>query len=112
MVRALREGTIWSAAGIGRVQFFVNPLAVTMLGHVRVGLEDNLYRDTAKTRPASNAGLVKRIAVINQLRPRLDAPRCTIAWSGGFGDLGDAVMAVSTRAFRPVSAVGGNRPML
>jgi 3-oxoadipate:acetyl-CoA acetyltransferase len=61
LVRALPDGMVWSAGGIGRYQFQVNALAVAMGGHVRVGLEDNLYYDAQKTRPASNAGLIDRV---------------------------------------------------
>lgn len=61
VVRALPEGTIWSATGIGRFQFQVNCLAIAMGGHVRVGLEDSLFYDAAKTRPATNPGLVERL---------------------------------------------------
>jgi uncharacterized protein (DUF849 family) len=59
-VRSLPEGTVWSGAGIGRFQFYVNSMAIAMGGHVRVGLEDNLYYDDEKMQPATNAGLVER----------------------------------------------------
>jgi 3-keto-5-aminohexanoate cleavage enzyme len=62
IVNSLPPGCTWAAAGIGRVQFFVNSMAITMGGHVRVGLEDNLFYDTSKQRPASNPGLVERLA--------------------------------------------------
>lgn len=61
MVRALPSGTTWSAAGIGRYQFFVNSMAITMGGHVRVGLEDNLYFDSEKNELATNARLIERL---------------------------------------------------
>ena len=65
MVRALPEGTVWSGAGIGRFQFYVNSMAVTMGGHVRVGLEDNLFYDPVeKTQPATNAGLIDRVVKV------------------------------------------------
>jgi len=32
-----------------------------MGGHVRIGLEDNLFMDAAKTEPATNLALVERI---------------------------------------------------
>jgi uncharacterized protein (DUF849 family) len=57
-------GAIWGATGIGRFQLRVNAWAVTTGGHVRVGLEDNLYLDEAKHEPASNLRLVERIAGI------------------------------------------------
>ncbi len=61
VVRALPPETTWAAAGIGRFQFFMNSLAVTMGGHVRVGLEDALYFDWRTKRHATNAGLIDRI---------------------------------------------------
>lgn len=61
LIRSLPSGTTWSATGIGRFQFFVNSLAVTMGGHVRVGLEDAIYEDWETRRPATNAGLIDRV---------------------------------------------------
>jgi 3-keto-5-aminohexanoate cleavage enzyme len=61
MVDALPAGTVWSAAGIGRFQFPINTLAIAMGGHVRVGLEDNLWMDAARTDPATNARLIERV---------------------------------------------------
>lgn len=63
-VQALPPGATWAGAGIGRFQFQVNALAVTMGGHVRVGLEDNLFMDAAKTVAASNPSLVSRIVAL------------------------------------------------
>ena len=64
MVRALPESTVWSATGIGRFQFYVNSMAITMGGHVRVGLEDNLYYDNEKKHLATNPGLIARIVKV------------------------------------------------
>jgi 3-keto-5-aminohexanoate cleavage enzyme len=64
MVRSLPEGTVWSATGIGRFQFYVNSMAITMGGHVRVGLEDNLYYDTDKKHLATNPGLIERLVKV------------------------------------------------
>jgi len=61
MVNALPPGITWAAAGIGRYQFQINALAIAMGGHVRVGLEDNLYYDEDRTQPATNAALVERV---------------------------------------------------
>ncbi|HKY97142.1 MAG TPA: 3-keto-5-aminohexanoate cleavage protein [Gemmatimonadaceae bacterium] len=62
LVMQLPQGATWAAAGIGRFQFAMNSLAVVTGGHVRIGLEDNLFMDSGKSRPASNCELVKRIA--------------------------------------------------
>ncbi|MHC4948782.1 MAG: beta-keto acid cleavage family enzyme [Planctomycetota bacterium] len=64
VVRSLPAGMTWSATGIGRFQFQVNAMAVTMGGHVRVGLEDNLWYDDARAEPATNAGLIERIVTL------------------------------------------------
>jgi 3-keto-5-aminohexanoate cleavage enzyme len=61
---ALPEGSVWAGAGIGRFQLTVNALAIASGGHVRVGLEDNLWLDVEKTRPATNLALVERLVSI------------------------------------------------
>ncbi|MFQ6110427.1 MAG: 3-keto-5-aminohexanoate cleavage protein [Nitrospinota bacterium] len=43
LVNSLPEGSVWFVAGIGRAQLPMALSAMTMGGHVRVGLEDNLY---------------------------------------------------------------------
>jgi 3-keto-5-aminohexanoate cleavage enzyme len=43
LVEGLPEGVRWSAAGIGRAQLPIAELALALGGHVRVGLEDNLF---------------------------------------------------------------------
>jgi uncharacterized protein (DUF849 family) len=58
---ALPDDAVWAGAGIGRFQFWVNSMAIAMGGHVRVGLEDNLWLDVEKTRPATNVDLVERL---------------------------------------------------
>jgi 3-keto-5-aminohexanoate cleavage enzyme len=62
LVDALPPGCTWSVAGIGRAQLEMAMLAIAMGGHVRVGLEDNIYY--AKGRLASNEDLVARVARI------------------------------------------------
>lgn len=73
MTQAVPPGATWAGAGIGRFQFFVNAMAVTMGGHVRVGLEDNLYMDVGKTQPATNVALVERIVALSRAAGRQPA---------------------------------------
>lgn len=61
LVEALPPGTTWSATGVGRFQFEVQCQAIAMGGHVRAGLEDNLWMDVAKTDPATNPRLIERV---------------------------------------------------
>ena len=59
MVDNLPSGATWAAFGIGRMQMPMAAQAVLLGGHVRVGLEDNLWLD--KGVPASNGSLVERV---------------------------------------------------
>ena len=61
MVRDLPAQSLWSLAGIGEAQLPVNMLALACGGGVRVGLEDNIWRDRGRTRLARNMDLVRRI---------------------------------------------------
>lgn len=58
MRNALPRGALWSAFGVGRQQMPMVAQAVLLGGHVRVGLEDNLYLDKGVL--ATNAELVRR----------------------------------------------------
>ena len=70
MVQALPKTTVWSAAGIGRFQFYINSMAVTMGGHVRAGLEDSLFFDEQRSKPATNPGLIDRIVTLSRAAGR------------------------------------------
>ncbi len=62
MVDNLPEDAVWAGFGIGRMQMPMVAQAVLLGGHVRVGLEDNLYLE--KGVYASNGALVERAAGI------------------------------------------------
>jgi 3-keto-5-aminohexanoate cleavage enzyme len=62
LVDDLPAGCTWSVAGVGRHQLPLAMAAIAMGGHVRVGLEDNLYY--SKGRLARNEELVARVARI------------------------------------------------
>ena len=64
LVDDLPPGCTWSVAGIGRQQLAMAMAAIAMGGHVRVGLEDNLYY--SKGRLARNEELVARVARISE----------------------------------------------
>ncbi len=53
----------WCAAGIGPNQIVVNEWAVSMGGHARTGLEDNIRLDRDNLAP-SNAALVARVTAL------------------------------------------------
>ncbi|MBN2592950.1 MAG: 3-keto-5-aminohexanoate cleavage protein [Sedimentisphaerales bacterium] len=61
MIHDLPNNSFWSLAGIGDYQWMMNSIAVVSGGGVRVGLEDNIWLDTARTRLATNSDLLLRI---------------------------------------------------
>jgi len=61
MIHDLPDNSFWSLAGIGNYQWIMNSIAIVSGGGVRVGLEDNIWFDTARTRLASNSDLLRRI---------------------------------------------------
>ncbi len=63
MRNLLPPGSPWFAFGISLYQFPMVAQAVLLGGHVRVGLEDNLYLEKGKLAP-SNAALVEKAAHI------------------------------------------------
>ncbi|MGZ3496086.1 MAG: 3-keto-5-aminohexanoate cleavage enzyme [Vulcanimicrobiaceae bacterium] len=66
LVDSLPAGCTWSVAGIGRQQLPMAMAAIAMGGHVRVGLEDNIYY--SKGRLATNDELIARVVrVANEL---------------------------------------------
>ncbi len=60
----------WTVAGIGRSELTLATHAIAMGGHVRVGLEDNVYFRKGEF-AKSNAQLVERIVRISK---ELDRP--------------------------------------
>ncbi len=59
---SIPPASTWTVAGLGRWQLPMAVLAIVMGGHVRVGLEDNLYY--RKGELATNERLVSRVARI------------------------------------------------
>jgi 3-keto-5-aminohexanoate cleavage enzyme len=57
---SIPPGATWTVAAVGRWQLPMAAMAIVMGGHVRVGLEDNIYY--RKGEPATNEQLVARVA--------------------------------------------------
>lgn len=60
LVEGLPSDATWSVAAIGRHQFLMAALAMKMGGHVRVGMEDNIYLEKGVL-AKSNAELVAKV---------------------------------------------------
>lgn len=70
MIHDLPDQSLWSLAGIGNDQLKMNSIAIAAGGGVRVGLEDNIYFDSQRTRLAKNSDLLTRIHVIASANER------------------------------------------
>lgn len=77
MKQVVPAGGCWSAFGIARHQFPMVAQAVILGGHVRVGLEDNLYLAPGQLSPG-NAPLVQRAArIVRELGGEVATPAQT-----------------------------------
>lgn len=70
ILSALPQGSIWCLAGIGRQQLTANTLGLLLGDGVRVGLEDNIWYDGARTGLASNRDLLDRVVQLAGLLER------------------------------------------
>lgn len=64
LYQSLPSDSTWTASGIGAVQLTMNLHAVLMGGHVRVGLEDNIYYKKGEL--ANNDRLVQRVVRLSK----------------------------------------------
>lgn len=73
MADAMPHGAVWAGFGISRMQMPMVAQAVLLGGHVRVGLEDNLYLERGVF--ASNGQLVEKAArIIGDMGARMLSP--------------------------------------
>ncbi len=75
LVESLPTGATWTVSGIGRGQTAMAAFGLLAGGHVRTGLEDNIYYRRGQL-AESNAQLVERVA---RLAAEFDRPVATIA---------------------------------
>jgi uncharacterized protein (DUF849 family) len=74
MKSMLPQGAEWAAFGVGRSQFPMVAQALVLGGHIRVGLEDNLYIAKGELAP-DNASLVRKAAnIVDLIGSRLATP--------------------------------------
>jgi uncharacterized protein (DUF849 family) len=70
MVQDLPQNSLWSLGGVGEAQLATNSIAIATGGGVRVGLEDNIWFDSLRTKLASNVELVRRLHKIIEANDR------------------------------------------
>lgn len=75
ILKEFPEESLWLCSAIGPFQLPLTTLATLMGGHVRVGLEDNVYYSRGR-KATSNAELVKRsVRVAHELNREIATPR-------------------------------------
>jgi uncharacterized protein (DUF849 family) len=78
----LPAGAMWTGFAISRMEFPAVALSYALGGHVRVGLEDNIFLDKGKLAP-SNAALVQRAReIIERMGGSISTPAETRAKLG------------------------------
>lgn len=70
MIRDLPDESLWSVAGLGSAQLSMNAVAIASGGGVRVGLEDNVWYDSGRTRLARNIDLLRRVHTLAEASER------------------------------------------
>lgn len=64
LLSLIPKDALWNISGVGRNQIFTSFLGICLGGHVRVGLEDNIYY--SKGVLAKNSDLVKRVVRLSK----------------------------------------------
>lgn len=76
MLSELPKNSIWSAAGVGDFQLKMNSFGIICGGGIRIGLEDNIWYDRARTKLATNYELVKRaVDIANSYGREIASPK-------------------------------------
>ncbi|MCU1297900.1 MAG: hypothetical protein JWO91_2178 [Acidobacteriaceae bacterium] len=74
LLKEFPEGALWLCSAIGPFQLPLTTLATLMGGHIRVGLEDNVYYSRGR-KAKSNAELVQRsVRIANELNRPVATP--------------------------------------
>jgi len=74
LLKEFPDGALWLCSAIGPFQLPLTTLATLMGGHVRVGLEDNVYYSRGR-KAKSNAELVQRtVRIANELNRSVATP--------------------------------------
>ncbi len=91
-LRDLPPNSFWALAGVGNSQLQMNAIAIASGGGVRVGLEDNIWFDSKRSKLATNADLLLRIHKMAEANERKimssQAMRKLLKLQNGFGSYG------------------------
>ncbi|WOE75491.1 3-keto-5-aminohexanoate cleavage protein [Alterisphingorhabdus coralli] len=71
----LPEGAIWTAFGVGRHSFPMVAQSVLLGGHIRVGLEDNLYLSKGELAEGNGPLCEKAVRIVRDLGGEIASPQ-------------------------------------
>lgn len=74
MVESIPAGSTWTVAGIGRHEFPLAVIAITMGGHVRVGFEDNVYLSKGVLAKSNGEMVEKVVRLAKELGREIATP--------------------------------------
>jgi uncharacterized protein (DUF849 family) len=74
MVESLPPAAHWQVIGIGRLQWPLVAAAITMQGHVRVGLEDNFYLRPGEMARSNGDLVAKAVRLVHDLGGQVATP--------------------------------------
>jgi 3-keto-5-aminohexanoate cleavage enzyme len=75
LLRDLPEGTLWLCSGIGPYQLPMTTLATLLGGHVRVGLEDNIYFKRGEKMKSNRQAVERAVRIAHELNREVATPR-------------------------------------
>jgi len=80
LVAGIPEACTWSVAAVGRQQFPMADLAIKLGGHVRVGMEDNIYLEKGILAKSNAEFVQKAAALAREFGRRLAKPDEVRQW--------------------------------
>lgn len=74
LLHELPEETVWLTSGIGPAQLSLSTFAMLMGGHVRVGLEDNLYYARGRKLKSNEEAVERAVRIAGELNREVATP--------------------------------------
>lgn len=102
MAEQVPKGSTWSVSGVGKCQMGLAATAIAMGGHVRVGVEDNIYLPDGSL--GTNEDFTKKVVEIARALGRKiatpDEARKLLSLDGSMKDTMDAYLEPKTPLFK------------
>jgi 3-keto-5-aminohexanoate cleavage enzyme len=74
LVRELPEGAVFSVAGVGHHQLPMTTMSILLGGHLRVGLEDNLYYSRGRKFTGNGEAVERTVRIAHELNREVATP--------------------------------------